>query len=166
MAVDHFKAWDLVVVGAGGSGLAAAIEAASAGSKVIVLEKAPQFGGATARSVGTYSTSSTPHQKRASVDDSPEQHYADMDLVNANAKYPDNLGLRRLLTYGAPDTFRWLADMGIEFIGPNIEPPQTKPRMHNVIPSSAAFPYHLGGAAKTWRNHSLQCPGHGFCVRK
>lgn len=137
-------AFDLIVVGAGGSGMAAAIEAASQGAKVIVLEKAPQIGGATARSVGTYSTSSTPHQKRAGVEDSPDRHYADMDLVNANAKFPDNLGLRRLLTHGAPDTFKWLTDMGIEFIGPNIEPPQTRPRMHNVIPSSAAFPYYLG----------------------
>lgn len=135
--------FDLIVAGAGGSGLAAAIEAASAGAKVLVLEKASQVGGATARSVGTYSTSSTPHQKRAGIDDSPERHYADMDLVNANAKYPDNLGLRRLLTFGAPGTFRWLTDLGLEFIGPNIEPPQTRPRMHNVIPSSAAFPYYL-----------------------
>jgi succinate dehydrogenase/fumarate reductase flavoprotein subunit len=138
------ETFDLIVVGAGGSGMAASIEAAQAGAKVLLLEKAPKIGGATARSVGTYSTSSTPHQKRAGIEDSPAQHYADMDLVNANAKYFDNLGLRRLLTYGAPGTFRWLTDIGLEFIGPNIEPPQTRPRMHNVIPSSAAFPYYLG----------------------
>jgi len=143
------ESFDLIVVGAGGSGLAAAIEAAGASAKVLVLEKAAQIGGATARSVGTYSTSSTSHQKRAGIDDSPERHYADMDLVNANAKYPDNLGLRRLLTFGAPGTFRWLTDLGLEFIGPNIEPPQTRPRMHNVLPSSAAFPYYLERRCRT-----------------
>lgn len=136
--------YDLIIVGAGGSGLAAAIEAAEAGARVLLLEKARDIGGAAALSVGTYSSSSTENQRRMGIDDSPSQHYADMDLVNANAKKADNLGLRRLLVYGSPGTFKWLTDIGLEFVGPNIDPPHTRPRLHNVIPSSAAFSYHLG----------------------
>lgn len=137
---------DVVVVGGGGSGLACAIEAARAGASVIVLEKGDALGGTTGWSVGSYTTSSTPHQRKAGVIDSPAQHYADMDKVNAAATrsgHTDNLELRRLLTDHSPATFQWLMDLGIEFIGPNPEPPHSQPRMHNVIPSATAFVYFM-----------------------
>lgn len=44
--------FDVVVVGTGASGMAAAITAANDGLKVLVVEKQPQFGGTTARSGG------------------------------------------------------------------------------------------------------------------
>jgi len=43
---------DVLVVGSGASGMAAAIAATSHGLKVIVVEKEPRFGGTTARSGG------------------------------------------------------------------------------------------------------------------
>ena len=43
---------DVLVVGSGASGMAAAITAASAGLKVLIIEKEPRFGGSTARSGG------------------------------------------------------------------------------------------------------------------
>ena len=43
---------DVLVVGSGASGMAAAITAAHLGQKVLVVEKQPQFGGTTARSGG------------------------------------------------------------------------------------------------------------------
>ncbi|SHM60564.1 3-oxosteroid 1-dehydrogenase [Cryptosporangium aurantiacum] len=44
--------FDLVVVGAGGAGMAAALTAAASGLRAIVVEKAPRYGGSTARSGG------------------------------------------------------------------------------------------------------------------
>jgi len=55
---------DVLVVGAGGAGFAAAIEAATAGAKVIMVEKNAQPGGTTALSVGSISVTQTPHQLR------------------------------------------------------------------------------------------------------
>lgn len=139
------EVWDVIVVGGGGSGLAAAAEAAKGGAKVLILERDAKIGGTTAWSVGAYTSSATPHQRRAGVVDDPDQHYKDMDLVNANAKRPDNLVLRRIMTHGAPETFQWLMDLGVEFIGPNPEPPHTRPRMHNVVPGASAYIHFVGG---------------------
>ena len=145
---DSGSEFDVIVVGAGGSGLACAAEAASRGAKVLVVEKAPKVGGTTSWAVGAFTSSATPHQKRAGVDDDPDRHFADMDLVNAAAERPDNLGLRWLMTREAPDTFRWLMGLGVEFIGPNPEPPHTRPRMHNIVPGAPALIYYLNRRCK------------------
>ena len=48
---------DVVVIGAGGGGLSAAIEAHDAGANVIIVEKMPFVGGNTARATGGITTS-------------------------------------------------------------------------------------------------------------
>ncbi|MDP1533124.1 MAG: FAD-dependent oxidoreductase, partial [Rubrivivax sp.] len=75
MAGEHF---DVVVVGGGGAGLAAAIEAAEAGASVLLLEKNAQLGGSTAWSIGSVTSSGTPHQRKRGINDSPAEHWADM----------------------------------------------------------------------------------------
>ena len=49
--------FDVIVVGGGGAGLSAAIEATKAGASCIVLEADTRLGGATAASVGEFQTS-------------------------------------------------------------------------------------------------------------
>ena len=140
------KTADLIVVGGGGSGMAGAIEAARSGARVILFEKGARLGGTTGWSVGSYTTSASPHQKRKGIVDTPAAHFADMDQVNAAATrsgHTDNLALRKLLTDHAPETLQWLMDLGIVFLGPNPEPPHSAWRMHNVIPSSKAFVHFL-----------------------
>ncbi|MBQ9241048.1 MAG: FAD-binding protein, partial [Duodenibacillus sp.] len=44
--------YDVVIVGAGGAGLAAAVSAAQTGASVCVLEKMPAIGGDTLQSAG------------------------------------------------------------------------------------------------------------------
>ncbi|MCC6533699.1 MAG: FAD-dependent oxidoreductase [Burkholderiales bacterium] len=138
---------DVVVVGGGGAGLAAAIGARQAGADVVLLEKNPILGGTTARSVGSISATGTAHQRRHGIADTPEEHYRDMPLF-ADGKHPDNDELRRVLTDNVPETFRWLGAAGVEFFGPSEEPPHTKPRMHNVLPNSRAYIFHLENTAR------------------
>ena len=58
------QTFDVVVVGGGGSGLAAAIEARAAGREVVLLEKNDKLGGSTAWSIGSITSTGTPHQLR------------------------------------------------------------------------------------------------------
>ncbi len=60
---DVEKECDIVVIGAGGAGMTAAITAADQGKKVIVLESQSMVGGNTVRSVGGLNASFTPAQQ-------------------------------------------------------------------------------------------------------
>ncbi|MFM9990698.1 MAG: FAD-dependent oxidoreductase [Burkholderiaceae bacterium] len=135
---------DVVVIGGGGAGLAAASEARRAGSSVILLEKNPELGGSTAWSIGSVTAINTPHQRRAGITDSADEHFEDLGLLAGKMVDRDNLALRRVLVNNTNETFTWLMSLGIVFLGPMPEPPNRYPRMHNIVPNSRAFPYHLG----------------------
>ena len=137
---------DVVVVGGGGAALAAASAARGAGAEVILLEKNPRLGGSTAWSVGSVTATQTPHQRKAGITDNPQDHLEDLKLFSAALKleHRDNFELGRLLCDHSPAMFDWLLSTGLEFVGPFPEPPHRRPRMHNVLPNSRAFPYLLG----------------------
>jgi fumarate reductase flavoprotein subunit len=137
------KTFDVVVIGGGGSGLAAAIEARKTGREVVLLEKNAQLGGSTAWSVGSITSTGTPHQLRAGIQDRPQDHYDDMPLFAGDLTGRDNDALRRVLCEEVPDAFRWLLGLGVRFYGPMPEPPHRQPRMHNVLPNSLSYIYHL-----------------------
>lgn len=139
--------FDLIVVGGGGAGLAAAIEARSLGASVVLLEKNNELGGSTAWSIGSITSSCTPHQRQAGIEDCPEDHCADMPGFSGDLDARDNAALRKILCEEIPDTFQWLLDSGVRFMGPMPEPPHRKPRMHNVLPNSRSFIYHLKNRA-------------------
>jgi len=134
---------DLVVVGAGGAGLSAAIHAAKSGLKVIVLEKNDEAGGTTGWSVGSFTASGTIHQKKAGILDNPDDHFDDMDKFNDGKALFDNIKLRRKLVDHSASTLNWLTSIGVVFDGPYPESHHRCPRMHNVIPNSKSFVFHL-----------------------
>jgi succinate dehydrogenase/fumarate reductase flavoprotein subunit len=140
---------DVLVIGGGGAGLAAAIEAATAGRRVILLEKNPQLGGTTAWSVGSVSVTNSPHQQRAGISDSTQAHFEDLEIFCGAMANRDNRALRRLLVDNITDTFNWLCGMGLVFTGPMPEPPHRVPRMHNVLPNSRAYPDRMGRRARS-----------------
>ena len=69
---------DVLVVGGGGSGLAAAIEARTQGAHVVLLEKNEKLGGSTAWSIGSITSTGTPHQKKRGIVDRSEEHTSEL----------------------------------------------------------------------------------------
>lgn len=130
---------DVLVIGGGGSGLSAAISAATSGSTVIVLEKCAEVGGSTGMSVGSFTAANTAYQFRAGVNDSIELFIEDMKVANGQFEDRENKQLREVLAQNAGPTVEWLSSLGVQFLGPTPEPPYEKPRMHNILPNSKAY---------------------------
>lgn len=117
-AAEAQAAWDrevdVVVIGAGGSGLSTAIEAAGAGAETLVLEKAGIVGGTTIRSAGITQAAGTEYQKKFTEyqDDTPENHFKWYMALGEGWVDED---LVRDLAYGCPEVIRWyVEDLGLE----------------------------------------------------
>ena len=70
---------DVLVIGGGGCGLAAAIAAHDAGAEVAIVEKLDRPGGNTALSTGSVPGAGSRFQRAAGIQDSPEQMIADYE---------------------------------------------------------------------------------------
>lgn len=104
---------DIIVVGAGGCGLMAALVAAKKGAQVLILEKTDHWGGGTALSSRGIRTAGTRIQQTAQVADSADQ-YAD-DILRRNNNESDSALTRRLTQISGP-VADFLADVvGINF---------------------------------------------------
>lgn len=69
---------DVVVVGAGGAGLAAALTAAQNGADVVVLEKMAMVGGASSMAGGGTNATGSQWQQSYGIEDSPEAYFMDI----------------------------------------------------------------------------------------
>ncbi len=105
---------DVVVIGAGGAGMAAAISAKANGANVIVVEKMSMVGGNTLRASGGINAAGTPQQKAAGIVDSPELFYQDTMKGGYNKNNPD---LVKVLTEKSAEAVKWLESLGAEFTG-------------------------------------------------
>lgn len=102
---------DVVVIGAGGAGLSAAIEAASQGAGVIVLEKREFIGGNTNSSTGGINGAETSFQKALGIEDSKALFFSD---IMKGGHYLNDSSLVRTLVENAPSTLDWIAGMGAD----------------------------------------------------
>ena len=86
-AKDIEETVDVVVVGAGGAGMTAAITATDAGKKVIVVESQPIAGGNSVRSTGGMNAAKTPYQDK---NEFAEAAGVEKTLATASEKFADN----------------------------------------------------------------------------
>jgi len=139
---------DIVIVGGGGSGLAAAVSASARGMRIVVLEKANVLGGTTRYSVGSVSAACTRLQRRANITDNADDFRADMRGFIPEFVTRDNPRLRSVLAVESGITVQWLEDLGVVFAGPFPEPPNRVSGMHNVVPASRMYISKLASAAR------------------
>ncbi len=98
---------DVVVVGSGFAGLAAAIEARAAGSNVLVIEKAKGYGGNSTISDGVMAAAGTDLQKKAGITDSPDLLAEDMLRAGLHL---NQVELVRTVAEHSVEAFRWTID--------------------------------------------------------
>lgn len=111
----HFNhSYDIVVVGSGGAGLAAAAQASQDGLSVLICEKAGIPGGTTNYSGGVIQAAGTKYQKEFTdyQDDTPEKH---ANLWIKAGEHRVDHKLVRDLASNAPKNIAWLARQGIEW---------------------------------------------------
>ena len=100
---------DVVVIGAGGAGFAAAITAANEGKSVVLLDKMGVYGGDTALSGGEMAVPGNGIQVTQGVEDSPDNLIEDMLVGGDNKGDPE---LVAIIANGALDSANWLTYEG------------------------------------------------------
>lgn len=142
--------YDVLIVGGGGSGLATAVSAAEQGLRVCVLEKQTVPGGTTRIAVGSFTSNRTRFQNEAGMEDTLAAHVEDAgQFAPPDIEQQNNASLRHFFLKHSAEALHWLADMGIRFQGPNPEPPNRCPRMHNAVPGAKAYIDTLVGRLQT-----------------
>lgn len=113
--VDTYEnEFDVIVVGAGGAGLAAAATAAENHASVMVIEKQGIAGGTTNYSGGVIQAAGTNLQKETTQfqNDTPENHEREYMKAGEGRVYRD---LVHDFTQNSPKNIAWLAKMGIKW---------------------------------------------------
>jgi L-aspartate oxidase len=103
------QAFDVLVIGSGASGLAAAVSAERAGARVAVAAKGSLQSCNSAKAQGGI-------QAAFGEDDSPEQHAED---VWRSSHETADMRLVEILTSEAPGAIHWLEELGVEFTREN-----------------------------------------------
>jgi len=110
------QSFDLVIVGSGGGGMVAAIAAADAGLRPVVIEKQATLGGSTAMSGGGLWIPNNPLMRAEGVADSYEDALAYFDAVVGEPDRGSSLPRRHaFLTYG-PELISFLQGKGVRFV--------------------------------------------------
>lgn len=106
---------DVIIIGSGLAGCAAAYRAASAGKKVLVLEKMPYYGGNSALAGGGYaaSDSNLKYREKFGLEPDSWQLHAE-DTFKAGGGIGD-MALIETMAKGAPEGLNWLLSCGVTF---------------------------------------------------
>ena len=113
-ADDETLECDVVVIGAGGAGLAAAISAEQNGANVIVVEKMPKVGGNTILAGGAVNAVEDRSEFAIKQNDSVYWHYTQ---TLSGGDYQGDPELVMTLVENAYDGIQWTKELGMEWLG-------------------------------------------------
>ncbi|MFI6517680.1 FAD-dependent oxidoreductase [Spirillospora sp. NPDC050679] len=157
-AFDH--ECDVLVVGFGCAGAAAAFEAASAGARVLVLERAGGPGGSSAMSGGElYLGGGTEIQRACGFDDTPDEMFAYLEA--ALGPHADTAKLRLYCDQSVAH-FEWFRERGLTFKPSLFDAPSWMPPTEDGLMwlGENAWPYNTI-ARPAPRGHRPATPSFG-----
>ena len=107
------ETFDVVIIGSGFAGLAAAYEAKKAGASVVVLEKMRTPGGNSIINGGVVSAAGSPKEKEQGIEDSPELLLKDMLTAGLNLNHVE---LAKIVADNSWPTVQWTIDeLGVKY---------------------------------------------------
>ena len=104
---------DVLVIGSGYAGLAAAYEAAKAGADTMIVEKMATTGGNSAIADGDFAVCMSSAQKAKGIEDSVDKYVADMMAAGLSLNDEEKC---RVLAEKSNETWEWTqTDLGVEW---------------------------------------------------
>ncbi len=129
---------DIVVIGAGGAGLSAAVQAKENGAEnIILLEKMPMTGGNTNKATGGMNAAESTPQKEAGIEDTIQTM---IDDTMAGGKDINDPELVKVLAEEAKDGLDWLIELGADLNEVARAGGATNDRIHRPVGGAAAGP--------------------------
>jgi flavocytochrome c len=113
MAVGRLEA-DIAVIGGGGAGIAAALEAGEAGARIVLIEQADTLGGTAAISGGGCLIVGTPLQESHGIHDTPDLAFE--DWVKWGQGAADEEWARYYIEHSLHDLYFWAEKYGAKWI--------------------------------------------------
>ncbi len=146
------QSYDVVVVGSGGAGLAAAIQAHDEGASVLIVEKMPSIGGNTVKASAGMNAAETRFQRVKGIFDSKELFYAETLKGGYNKNNPE---LLHRFVENAPQAIEWLADRGIMLNDITTTGGMSIDRTHRPRDGSAVGGYLISGLLRNINKRSI-----------
>lgn len=137
--------YDIVIVGAGGAGMSAALEAKAKGMNPVILEKMPLAGGNTMKASSGMNASETKFQKEEGINDSNDKFYE--ETLKGGHGTNDKAMLRFFVDNSA-SAIDWLDSMDIKLNNLTITGGMSEKRTHRPEDGSAVGKYLVDGLLK------------------
>ncbi len=129
---------DVVVIGAGGAGMAASISAREKGLSVILLEKMPYVGGNTTKATGGMNAAETSVQKTLGIEDTVQTF---IDDTMKGGKNVNDLSLVTKMATESAAAIDWLASIGAPLPEVSFSGGATNKRIHRPEGGASVGPY-------------------------
>ncbi len=136
------KSYDVIIVGSGGAGMTAAIEAKDAGMNPVILEKMPMAGGNTSKASAGLNASETSVEKAQGVTDSNDKFYE--ETLKGGGGTNDKELLRYFVDHSAA-AVDWLAQNDIVLDNLTTTGGMSVSRAHRPHDGSAVGAYLVKG---------------------
>ena len=137
--------YDIIIVGAGGAGMTAALEAKANGMNPVILEKMPVAGGNTTKSSSGMNASETKFQKEQGIEDSNDLFYEE---TLAGGHDTNNKEMLRFFVDNSASAIDWLDSIGIRLNNITITGGMKEKRTHRPEDGSAVGQYLVAGLVR------------------